>query len=145
VIHFFTEGIDFEIQKEDSVRNWILLFLSGEGGQAGEINYIFCSDEYLLGLNRSYLNHDYYTDILTFPSDGPLGQISADIYISVERVADNADDFGAAFWDELHRVMIHGILHLLGHDDHDGNKLLMRQKEERALAERPSDLFHVEH
>lgn len=144
MIRFFAEGVKMMIEKEDSLRSWILLLVHSESWRVGEITYIFCSDEYLLALNRDYLAHDYYTDILTFPSDAPAGEISADIYISIDRVAENATELGLSFQDELHRVMVHGIFHLMGYDDHDENEALMRAKEEKALSERPSDLFHVE-
>ncbi|TAE50999.1 MAG: rRNA maturation RNase YbeY [Bacteroidetes bacterium] len=134
-LSFFSHEIDFTLDKEDSVSDWILFVVSAYGKQAGEINYIFCDEEYMLTLNRQFLDHDYYTDILTFPH-APEGSpaLYADIYISIDRVRENADTFQSSFTDELHRVIIHGILHLLGFDDHDENEAQMRAKENEALS-----------
>ncbi|MEL6847356.1 MAG: rRNA maturation RNase YbeY, partial [Bacteroidota bacterium] len=108
------------------------------GFQLAGINYIFCSDPYLLALNRTHLDHDYFTDILTFPYHEPGAiALAADIYISIDRVGENADSFHTGFDNELHRVMIHGLLHLMGYDDHDeAERQAMRQAEEKALAQR---------
>ena len=135
VISFFSEEISFLLDNEDSIYDWILNFIKDKGYKIYEINYIFCSDDYLLGLNREYLDHDYYTDILTFPYEVPLEKtLFSDIYISVDRVKANADEFHSSFEDELHRVMIHGILHLMGFDDHnDEDRKKMRDEESKAL------------
>ncbi|MEL6695386.1 MAG: rRNA maturation RNase YbeY [Bacteroidota bacterium] len=133
-IQFFSEEIPFQIDKEDSVKDWILLFVKSVGAHIEQLNYIFMSDEALLKMNQSYLSHDYYTDILTFPMREDPELLEADIYISVERVKDNAASMGNEFRDELHRVMIHGVLHLLGQDDHGENAEMMRKREEAALA-----------
>ncbi|MCL4150405.1 UNVERIFIED_CONTAM: hypothetical protein GTU68_062635, partial [Idotea baltica] len=101
------------------------------------ISYIFCSDTFLLSLNKQYLDHDYYTDILTFPleSQGISNGIAADIFISIERVKENADTYDTSFEQELRRVMIHGVLHLLGFDDHgDEGQRQMRNRENEALS-----------
>ena len=137
-IQFFSHEIDFTLPAEDSVQAWILRILSHSGKRAGVISYIFCSDEYLLSLNQEHLDHDYFTDILTFPYSEPDALVlQSEIYISIDRVRDNAQNFQSSFEDELHRVMIHGILHLLGYDDHgeDAQKQ-MRELETKALGER---------
>lgn len=141
-LNFFSEDISFKLENKDSVADWILSFLSDHGEKAGEINYIFCTDEYLLNINRTHLNHDYYTDIITFPWSPhmlPTEEIPvfADIFISIDRVRDNANTLQLTFEDELHRVMIHGILHLIGLDDHtEDGKEEMRKAEDEALSRR---------
>ncbi|WNJ15918.1 rRNA maturation RNase YbeY [Pontibacter sp. G13] len=134
-LQFFYQDIDFTLDKEDSVKNWILFVVDKEGRSLEEVNYIFCSDEYLLKLNEEYLQHTDYTDILTFPnSPKDVPEISADIYISIDRIKENATKFDQSFTDELHRVMIHGMLHLIGYDDHnDADILEMRIAETRSL------------
>lgn len=115
MINFFSET-EFKLQNEEGIVNWISDAITSERKTLGEINYIFVSDEYLLNLNKTYLNHDTLTDIITF--DNSVGNIlHGDIYISVERVQDNAIDFNVSFEEELHRVMIHGVLHLAGYRD----------------------------
>lgn len=144
-VQFFVHEIDFQLPAENSVRDWILRILSNHGKTAGPISYIFCSDEYLLDLNKEHLDHDYYTDILTFPYSTPDDIVlQSEIYISIDRVKDNARSLNQPFLNELHRVMIHGILHLLGHDDHgDQAKKRMRSLEDEALSLFPHD--DVEH
>ena len=115
MINFFSET-EFKLQNEEGIVNWISDAIASEKKTLGEINYIFVSDEYLLNLNKTYLNHNTLTDIITF--DNSAGNIlHGDIYISVERVQDNAIDFNVSFEEELHRVMIHGVLHLAGYRD----------------------------
>ena len=115
MINFFTETA-FELQDEDKISEWIKKAISDENKIEGEINFIFVSDDYLFDLNKTYLNHDTLTFIITF--DYSLGNIlHSDIYISVERVRDNASDFNVSFDEELHRVIIHGVLHLAGYKD----------------------------
>jgi rRNA maturation RNase YbeY len=108
----------------------------------GDVTLIFCSDEYLLDMNRTHLDHDYYTDIITFDySEGNI--VSGDLFISYDRVVDNASSFSSSINDELHRVCVHGLLHLCGYKDKSKlDELLMRQKEDEMLNLR---LFHVEH
>jgi rRNA maturation RNase YbeY len=134
-IQFYSEGIDFQLTREDAVRDWILSVVSGYQQQIYSLSYIFCSDDYLLELNRTHLDHDYLTDILTFPYAAPEeGDLFSDIYISIDRVQENAQNFQADFSDELHRVMIHGVLHLLGFDDHgEAAQAQMRELEAQAL------------
>ena len=139
-IHFFSEDSDFELPSESTTLEWIELILKAHDQQAENINYIFCSDNYLLDVNRTYLDHDYLTDIITFDNaeyeDDPL---ESDIFISVDRVKDNASDLNIPFLKELHRVIAHGLLHLLGWNDKtEEQKAAMRQKEEACLSLHPN-------
>lgn len=132
-VSFHTEDIDFELQNPEAVAQWIQAFLEREGKQLHQLTYIFCSDEYLYEINQEYLGHDTYTDIITFPYAGPP-LIEGDLFISVERVQENARNLGLPFEQELRRVMIHGVLHLCGYSDKSpGEAALMRGKEDEAL------------
>ncbi|PHR13764.1 MAG: rRNA maturation RNase YbeY [Aequorivita sp.] len=124
---------DFRLENESNTQNWILNVITSEDFEVGEIIYIFCNDNYLYNLNKEYLNHDTLTDIISF--DYGLGkQVNGEIYISIERVADNANDFNTDFKTELNRVIIHGILHFCGYEDkNEDEKILMRKKEDEAL------------
>lgn len=130
---------DFELFSEKSYKYWVSKVVASESKELGEINYIFCDDSYLLKINQDYLNHDTYTDIISFDySEGNI--ISGDIFISVERVKDNAQDFGVSFEEELKRVMAHGVLHYCGYKDKtEADEKLMRQKENEKIK-----MFHVE-
>lgn len=121
---------------------WYTNVCEVEGKSLGDVSLIFCSDEHLLQMNKEYLDHDYYTDIITFDyTEGSL--VSGDLFISIDRVLDNANEFNVAFQDELHRVCVHGLLHLCGYKDKsDSEELLMRSKENQMLELRK---FHVEH
>ena len=132
-ISFQTEAIEFELSAPGAISEWIKTVIEREGCNLTKVCYIFCSDEYLYNLNQEYLNHDTYTDIITFPyTELPL--IEGDIFISVDRVKENARKFGVPFEQELFRVMIHGILHLCGYRDKSPEeKVLMRKKEDEAL------------
>lgn len=133
-IHFFTEDIDFVLKEKAAVRNWIKATIMNEAYALREINFIFCSDEYLLQINREYLNHDTLTDIITFDNSEVPGKIIGDIFISVDRIRENAGKFSVAERDELHRVMIHGVLHLLGYTDKGKKeKAQMTDKENQYL------------
>ncbi len=133
-IHFFTEDIDFVLKEKAAVRTWIKETIVSEAYALKEINFIFCSDEYLLQINREYLNHDTLTDIITFDNSEVQGRIIGDIFISVERIHENAEKFNVAERDELHRVMIHGVLHLLGYTDKGKKeKAQMTEKENQYL------------
>jgi len=123
----------FQFPQEKSASDWIESCISAEGFELGEINYIFCDDQYLLRLNVEFLQHDTLTDIISF--DNTLGKlVSGDIFISVDRVAENATLFNVSFLNELHRVMIHGILHYMGYKDaSDDDKKAMRKKENECL------------
>lgn len=171
-INFHSEDVPFSLKGRTLIRNWITEALRKEKKQPGEINYIFCSDDYLLQLNRSYLNHDTLTDIITFDYSGdrgqgtrdggrgtsvksqdlraksqeskrknqdkkssqlptPNSQLSGDIFISIDRVKENAKKFEVSFDKELRRVMIHGALHLAGYKDkRKADKELMTRKED---------------
>lgn len=120
--------------------DWIGRIVAAEGFLEGQLDYVFCNDDYLLSINKEYLNHDTYTDIITFDySDG--GTVSGDIFISTDRVKDNASVYDVAVSEELLRVMSHGVLHLAGYGDKtDDERKLMRAKEEEMIK-----LFHVEH
>ncbi|MFY0602400.1 MAG: rRNA maturation RNase YbeY [Flavobacteriaceae bacterium] len=126
---------DFSLAQEEAVSNWIIEALEAEGFDYEDINFIFCNDEYLLKLNKKYLNHDTFTDIISF--DYSIGNVvSGDIFISTERVSDNANKYQVSFENELHRVIIHGILHFMGYNDKSEDEtLLMREKENQAIKE----------
>ncbi|MCL4156491.1 UNVERIFIED_CONTAM: hypothetical protein GTU68_023493 [Idotea baltica] len=134
--HYETE---FKLESETNFSDWISRILKSEQAVLGNLDYIFCSDEYLLQINQEYLSHSDFTDIITFDySDGEI--VSGDIFISVDRVRDNAGSFGVSFDDEVLRVMSHGILHLLGFGDKsEKESKIMRLKEEEKMK-----LFHVE-
>lgn len=143
-IRFATQSGDFEVPESQKVQKWIAEVVKRRDRQVGNINYLFCDDAYLLQVNRQYLDHDTYTDIITFDYVAG-GLISGDIMISVERVGENAEKFGVPFVGELHRVIIHGVLHLLGQGDKsDSEAREMRRQEEAALG-LWNDLFHEEH
>ncbi|EAQ42812.1 rRNA maturation RNase YbeY [Polaribacter sp. MED152] len=129
----FNYETDFILEDETSLKNWINAVASQQEFEVGEINYIFCDDAYLHKLNVKFLNHDTLTDIISF--DNSLGKLlNGDIFISVERVKDNADDFKVSFHEELHRVMIHGILHYMGYKDKsEDEKKEMRKQENLAI------------
>ena len=131
----FNYETDFKIDDEHRLENWIETIAADKGFEIGEINYIFCDDDYLLKLNREFLQHDTLTDIISF--DNSMGKlISGDIFISVERVSDNAKDFKVSFNEELHRVMIHGVLHYMGYKDKsEEDEKEMRHQENLALEE----------
>ena len=131
-INFTSHQIDFTLPDAKQHRAWLMNAVDAEGFQLQRVDYIFCSDDYLLDINKSYLVHDFYTDIITFPfeEDPILGEI----YISIERVKENAESFDTPFEDELRRVMIHGILHLCGYDDHEEPDIEeMRNKEDKYI------------
>ncbi len=134
-IHFFFEETDFNLKRRQTLREWLRDCCINEARKPGFINYIFCSDEYLLNINKQYLDHHYYTDIITFDqSDRPVF-VDADIFISVDRAKDQANDFEVSFNEEIHRLMIHGLLHLLGYDDKSSaDKQLMTEKEDYYLS-----------
>lgn len=134
-IRFFTEDISFILKQKSAIRNWIDLTIRSESYRLKELNFIFCSDAYLLEMNQGYLNHDTFTDIITFDNSEEEGRIIGDIFISVERVRENAITFGVSETNELHRVMIHGVLHLLGYADKGKEKKAqMTDKENQYLS-----------
>ncbi|NER17401.1 rRNA maturation RNase YbeY [Spongiivirga citrea] len=136
----FNYETDFEVENEEQISNWIGEVLLSEEKSEGEISYIFCDDEYLHNINLQYLNHDTLTDIISFDY-GVGNQINGDIFISVERVQENAKQYEVSFEDELKRVIIHGILHYCGYKDKtEADQAEMTQKENEKIA-----MFHVEH
>ncbi|MGJ8665352.1 MAG: rRNA maturation RNase YbeY [Patiriisocius sp.] len=136
MISFYSEEIDFKIGNEPNVKNWIIDIIESEGFIQGDIGYIFCDDDFLHKMNVEFLDHDTLTDIISF--DYSMGkQIHGEIYISIDRVKENAEDFDVMFVDELHRVIIHGILHYCGYKDKTtDDATLMRSKENEALSKR---------
>ncbi|MFA6945097.1 MAG: rRNA maturation RNase YbeY [Pedobacter sp.] len=136
-IHFFSEDISYTLKQKGLVRNWIRNTVVAENHRLREINFIFCSDNYLLSINQQYLNHDTYTDIITFDNSENKPEIAGDIFISLDRIRENAKSFDVRESDELHRVMIHGTLHLLGYPDKGKSaKALMTEKEDLYLSKR---------
>lgn len=135
MINFYSET-DFKLLQETQISTWISSIISNEGFEEGEISYIFCDDEYLHKLNVDFLDHDTLTDIISF--DNSIGkQLNGDIYISVERVKDNSKTYSTIFTDELHRVIIHGVLHFCGFKDKsEADAKTMRAKEEESLSAR---------
>lgn len=130
-IYFFNEEISFNLKNKIIIRSWINQTIIQEKHQLEELNFIFCSDNYLLKINKEYLNHDTYTDIITFDNSSLPHEIIGDIFISIDRVKENAKSFDTTFINELNRVIIHGVLHLLGYKDKSKNdKALMTQKED---------------
>ncbi len=138
IINFYSEN-DFELQPSSQFEVWIKEVIASEGKKAGEISFIFCNDEYLLEINQQYLDHDTYTDIISF--DNSVGNIlNGDIFISTERVAENASEYGVTFEEEIKRVIVHGVLHFCGYKDKSKEEAqLMRTKEEDKMK-----MFHVE-
>ena len=142
-IHFFVDQIKYSLSQKRLTRQWIINAIVNEKKITGEINYIFCSDEYLLNINKTYLNHTTLTDIITFPTEPAeslnsktalKSTINGEIYISIERVKENAKKFNSGFNKELRRVMIHGVLHLCGYGDKtDAEEKKMRKKEDYYL------------
>lgn len=136
-IQFFEEDISYKLKNKALVRQWIKDTITAEGFKLKELTYVFCSDEYLLPMNQQYLDHDTYTDIITFDNSEVEGEIVGDIFISIDRIRENASKFKIAETEELHRVIIHGALHLLGYTDKSVvTKQKMTQKEDEYLAKR---------
>ncbi|WP_281227349.1 rRNA maturation RNase YbeY [Flavobacterium aquiphilum] len=138
MINFNYES-DFILENEEAIATWLSSVIASENKTEGEINYIFCDDDYLHQINMEYLNHDTLTDIISF--DYTMGnEIGGDIFVSVERVLDNAKDFNVTFNEELKRVLVHGVLHYCGYKDKsEEDEVLMRSKEDEKIA-----MFHVE-
>jgi probable rRNA maturation factor len=137
-IHFFTEDTSYAFKNKTAIKAWIKLAIAEEGYILQELNFILCSDEYLLRINQDYLNHDTYTDVITFDNSEGLKTISGDIFISIERVKENAKEIKAATTAELCRVMIHGTLHLLGYKDKGkAAKTVMTAREDHYLSKLP--------
>lgn len=140
MIRFFNEDTPYKLPQKQLTRTWLNQQAQAEGQRAGELNYIFCSDEYLLQVNREHLDHDYYTDIITFGEvNEETGRIDGDIFISVDRVADNARQLNVTPDQEMRRVLAHGLLHLCGYGDKTpDDEARMRAKEDEWLARFPA-------
>jgi len=138
MINFNYES-EFTLDNEEAIATWLSSVIVSENKSEGEINYIFCDDEYLHKINVEYLNHDTLTDIISF--DYTMGnEISGDIFVSIERVLDNSKDYNTSFEDELKRVLVHGVLHYCGYKDKsEEDEALMRSKEDEKIS-----MFHVE-
>lgn len=138
MVRYFCEDIKFNFKDKLSNNRWLKLVAGSEIKKLGDINVIFCSDNYILDVNMKYLQHDYFTDIITF--DYCQGDVlSGDLFISVDSVRENAVEYGAEFDEEIHRVIVHGLLHLIGYDDHTPDEQkTMREKENYYLALRSS-------
>jgi rRNA maturation RNase YbeY len=134
-ISFFTADIPFDLPHQNVVKLWVSRIILAEGKTLKHLNYIFCSDVHLLHINQDYLNHDFYTDIITFNLSDSPDMIEGDIFISIDRVQDNASIIGQSFLRELNRVIAHGVLHLIGYDDTSPQlQNQMRIKEESYLS-----------
>lgn len=134
-VYFFSEDVKYTLKNKTVIRNWIRDTIIAEGYKLEELNFILCSDEYLLVINKQYLDHDTYTDVITFDNSEELKTIVGDIFISIERIQENAKQFKSTVQQELCRVMVHGTLHLLGYKDKGkAAKTLMTQKEDQYLA-----------
>ncbi len=132
MIRFFSENISFKLKKKTNLKKWLLDVFELEKAKAKDINFILCDDNYLLDINKKYLNHNYYTDIITFDTSLEDDKhISGDIFISLDMVKENAENYKTGFENEILRMLIHGILHLLGYKDKDEkNKKIMTLKED---------------
>ena len=129
MVKYFFEDTDFKFSGRRLNNTWLKSVASAESRVLGSVNIIFCSDDYLLNINKKYLSHDYYTDIITFDYC-EMNILSGDLFISIDSVRDNAGFFNVSFSQELDRVMVHGLLHLIGYDDHkDEDIAVMRSKE----------------
>ncbi len=133
-IHFFYEAVSFKLARPNLIARWVKTITQQEGRNISILNYIFCTDEYLHQINLQYLAHDTLTDIITFDQTENAENIEGDIFISIERVKENANHYKIPLEEELHRVMIHGLWHLLGYNDHTPEeKGQMRSLENQAL------------
>jgi len=134
-IKFFEEDIIFKLKNKTLLKQWVKATIEAEGYKLKGLNYIFCSDQYLLRINQQYLDHDTYTDIITFDNSEKKGLIEGDIFISIDRIRENSAKFGSGEVDELHRVVIHGALHLVGYPDKTAEKKqIMTAKEDHYLS-----------
>lgn len=134
-ILFHCADITFELDSAAQVQQWLEQLATEESCQIEQLQYIFCSDEYLLDINKQYLDHDYYTDIITFPLNADQQALVSDIYISIDRIKDNAQAYKVSFEKELYRVIAHGLLHMCGYGDAtDAEKEIMRGKEDYYVA-----------
>ena len=134
-VSFFNQDITFRLPQPTKTRKWIRDVIAREEKRLVHLNYIFCSDRHLLTINQQYLDHHTFTDIITFDNSEAADEIEGDIFVSIDRVRENADKLKIPFDQELHRVMIHGVLHLMGYRDKSpSQKSLMRKKEDACLS-----------
>ena len=138
MVSYFTQDCSFSFKDKRLTSRWLKFVAESEAKRLGDISIIFCSDNYILNVNIKYLKHDYYTDIITFDyCEG--NRLSGDLLISVDSVRENAAFYGTEFMDELNRVIVHGVLHLIGYDDHSEEDIaVMRSKENYYLSQRPN-------
>ena len=136
MVSYYTEDIQFSFKEKRLTSRWLKFVAESEAKRLGDIAVIFCSDNYILDVNIKYLQHDYYTDIITFDyCEG--NRLSGDLFISIDSVRENAAFYGTEFADELNRVIVHGVLHLIGYDDHTEEDIAeMRAKENYYLSHR---------
>lgn len=136
MVSYFFEDTNFKFNRRRQTSQWLKFTAESEIKRIGQVNIIFCSDNYILDINQKYLQHDYFTDIITFDyCEGKT--LSGDLFISVDTVRENAIFYGTEFDDELNRVIVHGLLHLIGYDDHsEEDQKTMRSKENYYLAQR---------
>lgn len=136
MIRYFTEDVKFALKDKLTNNRWLKMVAGSEIRTIGDINIIFCSDNYILDVNMRYLHHDYFTDIITFDyCEGKT--LSGDLFISIDSVRENAVEYGVEFDEELHRVMVHGLLHLVGYDDHTPEEeRIIHEKEDYYLGMR---------
>ena len=138
MINFNSLKEGFILSNPEYLRTWLKAVIESEKKKQGDIQFVFCDDDYLLTINRDYLNHDILTDIITFPTSNDTSVVSGEIYISVDRVTENATIENVIFGAELNRVMVHGVLHLMGYKDHQSDeKIQMRSKEDYYLNLQP--------
>jgi rRNA maturation RNase YbeY len=134
-VNFFSEGVKSNINDRKALKGFIELIFKKEKKSLGSINYIFCTDRALRKINKDYLNHDYFTDIITFHLSEPDKPIVSEVYISIDRIKENSKDLGVTYRSELHRVLFHGALHLCGYSDKSRtDKIEMRRKEDFYLS-----------
>lgn len=134
-IHFFTEDpLEFKLENDEAIAAWLQSIVQDYGSELKDLNYIFCNDSKILEINKKYLQHDYFTDVITFDQSESEREIEGDIFLSVDTVRTNSEKFGTDFLDELHRVLVHGLLHLLGQNDKtEEEEKAMRIEEDKWL------------
>lgn len=134
-IQFFEEDIKFTLKEKNKYKRWLKAIAENDGYKITDLNYIFCTDEYLHKINLDYLNHDTYTDIITFDNSEEEKLIEGDIFVSIERIIDNAEKLESGVEKEIQRVMSHGLLHLMGYKDKNKkDKKIMREMEDRCIS-----------
>lgn len=139
-INFFNEEVNFTLRQKNAVRTWIAEAVEAEGAEHGPLNFVFCSNAFLSNMNVKYLNHSTLTDIITFDLSDEEGSISGDIFISVEMARENAGEFKSSIQEEVRRLIIHGVLHLIGYKDKtSADKAVMTEREDHYLSIFPNN------